>query len=568
MIPLVELLYIVLDADEKLWTLTERAKVLQVKESGLGQIAFSVVPCAAGFLPYPSVSVYSCRNIGVGIIRCTDGKVTKVKEGGCMVFLLKYGIRYGGWILVITFLLAFIVYSFENGDNITHLSRRNVGSDQHLFSQSIVHLDLKGAPPILPVYTWLFPLLKNFGVRGVLIEYEDMFPYSGNLTLVRRSSHYTVQNIMEINKIAEMNDLEVIPLVQTFGHMEFILKKPMFAVLRENPSKIHALHPKSRRIHIGADEASHIGEDDRCRIQLAKMNEIDEHRALEKLKIAHIARVARTARKFGFNEVFAWNDMFDKAEVEDMHDAKLGELITPVIWGYKLDVTTKGYFPDNLFERFSQVFKSIYFASAFKGANSREENFIDLDRYLSNHMSYVKLYRENRKNLEGHVGGIILTGWQRYSHYAPLCELLAISIPSLITDLVYLENITHSRNKLWDFVKSFLKCPIDVDQRNATVTVGNITYTPHKDAFLGNCGFEGKELYKLIMQDLHKLEWKVHHLKLWPVPRNLLIMEINSLAEKVSKELTKYYYADDVNEFLNTKILILKSAIFQSMDSF
>ncbi|KAE9413384.1 hypothetical protein Angca_006996, partial [Angiostrongylus cantonensis] len=60
MIPYVELLYIVLDADEKLWTLSERAKVLQVKESGLGQIAFSVVPCSAGFLPYPSVSVYSC----------------------------------------------------------------------------------------------------------------------------------------------------------------------------------------------------------------------------------------------------------------------------------------------------------------------------------------------------------------------------------------------------------------------------------------------------------------------------------------------------------------------------
>ncbi|KIH51100.1 hypothetical protein ANCDUO_18816, partial [Ancylostoma duodenale] len=63
--PFIETLYIVLDADEKLWTLTERAKVLHVKESGLGQIAFSVMPCAAGFLPYPSISVYSCKTIGV-----------------------------------------------------------------------------------------------------------------------------------------------------------------------------------------------------------------------------------------------------------------------------------------------------------------------------------------------------------------------------------------------------------------------------------------------------------------------------------------------------------------------
>uniref|UniRef100_A0A7I4XT41 Trafficking protein particle complex subunit 11 n=1 Tax=Haemonchus contortus TaxID=6289 RepID=A0A7I4XT41_HAECO len=64
MVPCVEILYIVLDADEKLWKVTERAKVIQVKESGLGQIAFSIVPCAAGFLPYPSVSVYSCNSIG------------------------------------------------------------------------------------------------------------------------------------------------------------------------------------------------------------------------------------------------------------------------------------------------------------------------------------------------------------------------------------------------------------------------------------------------------------------------------------------------------------------------
>ncbi|VDP19538.1 unnamed protein product [Heligmosomoides polygyrus] len=82
----------------------------------------------------------------------------------------------------------------------------------------IVHLDLKGAPPIVPVYEWLFPLLKSLGVKGVLMEYEDMFPYSG-----------------ELAKIASANNLEIIPLVQTFGHMEFILKYSHFAHLRENP---------------------------------------------------------------------------------------------------------------------------------------------------------------------------------------------------------------------------------------------------------------------------------------------------------------------------------------------
>uniref|UniRef100_A0A0K0CUZ4 Exostosin domain-containing protein n=1 Tax=Angiostrongylus cantonensis TaxID=6313 RepID=A0A0K0CUZ4_ANGCA len=213
------------------------------------------------------------------------------------------------------------------------------------------------------------------------------------------------------------------------------------------------LHPKSKRIHIGADEAFHIAEDDRCRIRLAKMGEKDRLRAVEKLKLAHIARVAQLGRKVGFSEVLAWNDMFDKSEVVDMKTAGLGELITPVVWGYRLDVTEKGYFPEHLFERLSQVFPTIFFASAFKGANSEGENFIDIDRYFQNQMSYVKLYRENRKALDGRVDGIILTGWQRYRHYAPLCELLAISLPSLITDLVYFDDVTRHRDEVWNFVK-------------------------------------------------------------------------------------------------------------------
>lgn len=48
-------------------------------------------------------------------------------------------------------------------------------------AERLVHLDLKGAPPKLSFLKQLLPMLRAMGATGLLIEYEDMFPYSGVL---------------------------------------------------------------------------------------------------------------------------------------------------------------------------------------------------------------------------------------------------------------------------------------------------------------------------------------------------------------------------------------------------
>ena len=45
----------------------------------------------------------------------------------------------------------------------------------------VVHLDLKGAPPKLTYLKNLFPLFASAGATTVLIEYEDMFPFKGDI---------------------------------------------------------------------------------------------------------------------------------------------------------------------------------------------------------------------------------------------------------------------------------------------------------------------------------------------------------------------------------------------------
>ena len=99
----------------------------------------------------------------------------------------------------------------------------------------VVHLDLKGAPPKLSYIKELFPLVREAGATAILMEYEDMFPFWGTLRNISAKNAYTQRDVQNIQKWAAQNDLIVIPLVQTFGHLEFVLKLDEFKELREVP---------------------------------------------------------------------------------------------------------------------------------------------------------------------------------------------------------------------------------------------------------------------------------------------------------------------------------------------
>lgn len=57
--------------------------------------------------------------------------------------------------------------------------------------QKIVHIDLKGSPPTLDYLFKLIRKLAKLGVTGVMIEYEDMFPYDGTLSDLAAKSAFS-----------------------------------------------------------------------------------------------------------------------------------------------------------------------------------------------------------------------------------------------------------------------------------------------------------------------------------------------------------------------------------------
>lgn len=111
----------------------------------------------------------------------------------------------------------------------------------------IVHFDLKGAPFKPAYFKQLFPLLAHLNATGVLIEWEDMFPYTGKLADAVNGNAYTLEEVKGILQAAKDAQLDIIPLVQTFGHLEWILKLEEFASLREHPS-----FPQVRKLFIDA----------------------------------------------------------------------------------------------------------------------------------------------------------------------------------------------------------------------------------------------------------------------------------------------------------------------------
>jgi hypothetical protein len=93
----------------------------------------------------------------------------------------------------------------------------------------------------------LFPLLREWGATGLLIEWEDTFPYVRDLAVLGSNGpscpagSYTAEEAREFLKLAGDAGLAVVPLIQTIGHLEvtFINFQDWLLILLENDETVH-----------------------------------------------------------------------------------------------------------------------------------------------------------------------------------------------------------------------------------------------------------------------------------------------------------------------------------------
>uniref|UniRef100_A0A8C8YLW3 Hexosaminidase D n=1 Tax=Prolemur simus TaxID=1328070 RepID=A0A8C8YLW3_PROSS len=317
-------------------------------------------------------------------------------------------------------------------------------SDSTPFEMRLVHLDLKGAPPKVSYLSKVFPLFRALGANGLLIEYEDMFPYEGPLRLLRARFSYSPAEVKEILHLAGLHQLEVVPLVQTFGHMEFVLKHAAFAHLREvaafpntlNPHEPESLalvgamidqvlqqHPGARRLHIGCDEVYYLGEGEASRQWLEQ-----EQNSKAKLCLSHMRAVAsHVLARHPHVTPLAWDDMLRDMSEDQLTASGVPQLVEPVLWDYAADLDVHGKVL--LMQKYRQCgFRRLWAASAFKGATGPSQALTPVEHHLRNHERWLQVAAGGPV---GSLQGIVLTGWQRHDHFSVLCELLPVGVPSL-----------------------------------------------------------------------------------------------------------------------------------------
>ena len=228
--------------------------------------------------------------------------------------------------------------------------------DALAFKQVVIHLDLKGSPPtfdfLLRFLRFLGAHFKNL-ITGILIEFEDMFPFTGFLQDIASPNCYSRKQIQDLVKVCKELGFKISVLIQTFGHLEFVLKHQRFSEYREqqeNPISLCSLHKGSLdlvmqmvsqvvdlieakniwHLHIGADEVFNYSTCKACKLFVQQAGK-------SALFTRWVRKVIKAVlRKYSTLQVMAWDDMFRTWPVQDLMALQINgqHRFQPCIWVY------------------------------------------------------------------------------------------------------------------------------------------------------------------------------------------------------------------------------------------
>ena len=162
--------------------------------------------------------------------------------------------------------------------------------------------------------------IAKMGYNAVMLYTEDTYEVENEPYFGYQRGRYSMEELREIDRYAASLDIELIPFIQTLAHLNqlkywrayrhkifdiddiLLIDEPRTYELLENIFSTLSKTFSSRRVHLGMDEAHHVG--------LGKY--LDTHGFTDRyaLLIKHLNRVCEIAGKYGFTSTMMANDLF------------------------------------------------------------------------------------------------------------------------------------------------------------------------------------------------------------------------------------------------------------------
>lgn len=216
------------------------------------------------------------------------------------------------------------------------------------------------------------------GLNLLMLYTEDTYPVAGYPYLGYLRGRYTREELLELDQYAFDSGVELVPCIQTLAHLEQFLQWDANRELKDNDSCLLADEPKvydfiraeleavsrcfrSRRIHIGMDEAHGIG--------LGRYFEL--HGPADRFAILtrHLNRVVALCQDMGLKPIM-WSDMFYRlgSRKNDYYD--MDAVVPPAVVANIPDVAlcywdyyhTEEAFYDGMIQGHRRMGKEVVFA--------------------------------------------------------------------------------------------------------------------------------------------------------------------------------------------------------------
>jgi hexosaminidase len=281
------------------------------------------------------------------------------------------------------------------------------------------HFDMRVQVMKMPALKTFVANLASKGINTIIMEWEGSYPFRTEPSISNRYA-YTPAEVAEFISYCKSLHVQVIPLQQSFGHVEYILRNNKYADLREDPKDFSQVCPSepelnkrlfttlyaeliashnSPYVHIGGDETYLLGHCEKCKKRAAEIG-------LSRLYFDHIKMLCDIVVSMGKRPI-VWADIALKYPE---YIKLLPKQTIFIDWNYGWDV--------NHFGDHANLLKSGYEIWGSPSVRSSPDNYYltDWQKHFNNIKDFIPIARKlNYK-------GIVMTSWSTSGVYSSLFE--------------------------------------------------------------------------------------------------------------------------------------------------